>query len=279
MQPKVALVENNLNKELIALNIIQHDYMKKLVHKTSKPGKPMDRPKPDATPFGEFPKEYLKGTKKLKENKITDSGSKKKKNEALAPRPIAPTEFRKYYERGDIPVKIIHCGSLNKIDWMDKPDEIDLKKYLPWFVEGLREKLEPFRFLAILGSFELIEKNPQEKIVECIPLLILPLKTALNTRDLEVIAVVCKFMQKLLKVHPNVGKHLVPYYRQLLPIFNIMKGCNKNIGDAIEYNQRKGLNIGDLIQETLELMETTGGEDAFINIKYMIPTYESCVYS
>jgi hypothetical protein len=27
----------------------------------------------------------------------------------------------------------------------------------------------------------------------------------------------------------------------------------------------------------LQLLETHGGEDAFINIKYMIPTYESCV--
>jgi hypothetical protein len=32
-----------------------------------------------------------------------------------------------------------------------------------------------------------------------------------------------------------------------------------------------------LIQQTLELFEMNGGEDAFINIKYMIPTYESCV--
>jgi hypothetical protein len=37
------------------------------------------------------------------------------------------------------------------------------------------------------------------------------------------------------------------------------------------------MNIGDLIQETMELLEAHGGEDAFINIKYMIPTYESCV--
>ena len=31
------------------------------------------------------------------------------------------------------------------------------------------------------------------------------------------------------------------------------------------------------IVETLEMFEIHGGEDAFINIKYMIPTYESCV--
>ena len=38
-----------------------------------------------------------------------------------------------------------------------------------------------------------------------------------------------------------------------------------------------GENVGDLIHETLEVLERYGGEDAFINIKYMIPTYESCV--
>ena len=30
-------------------------------------------------------------------------------------------------------------------------------------------------------------------------------------------------------------------------------------------------------QETLELLEKRGGPDAFINIKYMIPTFESCI--
>ena len=31
-------------------------------------------------------------------------------------------------------------------------------------------------------------------------------------------------------------------------------------------------------QQTLEMFEVHGGEDAFINIKYMIPTYESCMF-
>jgi hypothetical protein len=48
-------------------------------------------------------------------------------------------------------------------------------------------------------------------------------------------------------------------------------------GDKIDYQQRKAINLGDLIQETLDLLEVRGGEDAFINIKYMIPTYESCL--
>ena len=61
-------------------------------------------------------------------------------------------------------------------------------------------------------------------------------------------------------------------------MFNLYKGHNNNLGDGIDYGQRKKNNLGDLIQETLEKMEIHGGDDAFINIKYMIPTYESCVY-
>jgi hypothetical protein len=42
------------------------------------------------------------------------------------------------------------------------------------------------------------------------------------------------------------------------------------LGDGIEYGQQRRENIGDLISETLEAFERHGGEDAFINIKYII---------
>jgi hypothetical protein len=99
----------------------------------------------------------------------------------------------------------------------------------------------------------------------------------LGTRDPEIIAVTLKVIQKLVISGDLIGQHLVPYYRQILPIFNLYKNSNVNIGDSIEYSQRKRLVLGDLILETLELLEQTGGEDSYINIKYMIPTYESCL--
>ena len=33
-----------------------------------------------------------------------------------------------------------------------------------------------------------------------------------------------------------IGEALVPYYRQILPIFNLYKQKNINIGDKIDYN-------------------------------------------
>jgi len=53
-----------------------------------------------------------------------------------------------------------------------------------------------------------------------------------------------------------IGEALVPYYRQILPIFNLFKGKNLNIGDQIDYGQRKNRNVGELIQDTLEMLET-----------------------
>ena len=105
---------------------------------------------------------------------------------------------------------------------------------------------------------------------------------ALNTRDKNVIVKVLHILQLLVQADIKdssstglIGQALVPYYRQILPILNIFKMDNRNNGDTIQYGQRKRAVIGDLVNETLELFEKFGGEDAFINIKYLVPTYES----
>ncbi|KAG5460284.1 MAG: hypothetical protein BJ554DRAFT_7684, partial [Olpidium bornovanus] len=161
---------------------------------------------------------------------------------------------------------------------------------------------------------------------------------ALNTRNVHVITTTLKVLQHLVESAEMVGEALVPYYRQILPIFNLFKNwngeflasvasprnrsghvisfpppspplatsspgpapthpppplsprfprsprgpvrdaharrspprgefCAVNLGDGIYYSQQKRENIGDLIQETLEKFELTGGPDAFINIK------------
>ena len=60
-------------------------------------------------------------------------------------------------------------------------------------------------------------------------------------------------------------------------IMNIFVTQTPNTGDQIDYAQRKNRDMGVLINDSLQMLETNGGEDAFINIKYMIPTYESCI--
>lgn len=194
---------------------------------------------------------------------------------ATTKRIVAPSEFRRFYDRGDLPIAIEHGGH-NRIYWKVDVAQLDYHHYLPIFFEGIREKSDPYRFLSCQGVFDMLEKGGA-KVLPVIPQLIIPIKTALNTRDKEIIAITLKVLQALVLCSETIGEALVPYYRQILPIFNLFKQDNQDIGDAIVYSQRKQMNLGDLIQQTLEMFEQHGGEDAFINIKYMVPTYESCV--
>ena len=127
------------------------------------------------------------------------------------------------------------------------------------------------------GIDDLLEAG-KDRVLAVLSLLIIPIKNALSTKDQTIVVNTLKKLKKLVLCGESIGAGLVPYYRQILPIFNLLKHWNLDLGDKIDYHQRNYDNVGDLIQETLELFEKHGGEDAFINIKYMVPTYESCLF-
>lgn len=192
------------------------------------------------------------------------------------PRGVRFSKFRSYYNRGDFPLCIRHASSSNKIVWSQDLSTIDYHHYLPQFFQGLIEIDHPYAFLSCRGSHDLIEHGG-ERALSCLPQLIMPLKAAMNTRHPKVILNVLGVIRHMILACEMIGEALIPYYRQLLPIFNLYINKNLNIDDQIDYGQRHCDILGDEILSTLHLMERFGGEDAFINIKYLIPTYESIV--
>ncbi|EDW60335.1 parkin coregulated gene protein homolog [Drosophila virilis] len=185
------------------------------------------------------------------------------------------TLFRMYFDRGDLPIKMEYLCGGDKIGWTVDIDKLDYSLYLPLFFDGLAEPKHPYKTYARQGVSDLLLAGG-DKIHPVVPQLILPLKNALSTRNVEVMCTTLKIIQQLVMSSDMVGPALVPFYRQLLPMFNAFKVKNLNCGDEIDYAQKNNLNLGDLIDETLQVLELHGGEDAFINIKYMVPTYESC---
>ena len=245
------------------------------------------RPPPKDETLPDFPDENVAPTtqpshpRRLSTDRVRNPKQRKVDFPAFMERPNPPnTEFRRFYERGDLPVQIEHGGCHNRIAWKVAIEKLDFHHYLPIFFDGLREVEMPYAFLSEQGVYDMMQVG-SSKIVPVIPQLVIPIKTALNTRDRSVIAKVLKVLQALVKCDREqnlVGQALVPYYRQILPVLNIFIRKNENLGDGIDYGQRKGANLGDNIMETLEAFETHGGQDAFINIKYFVPVYESVVH-
>lgn len=234
------------------------------------------------------PSDFLK--KRMERYTISLPEPKPPKSDAFRRRENPPnTAFRRFYERGDLPISVDHKGVKNALAWKVDIAKLDYHHYLPIFFDGVRETQEPYRpaifksplrrfsrFLAVRGCEDMLRVGGS-KIRPVIPQLIIPIKTALNTRDEHVVCIMLRLLQKLVVSGERVGESLVPYYRQILPIFNLYKSRNKNLGGQIDYGQQNLECLGDLISQTLTLFEQHGGEDAFINIKYLVPTYESCI--
>ncbi|XP_068146294.1 parkin coregulated gene protein homolog [Drosophila tropicalis] len=196
-------------------------------------------------------------------------------------KPVKETVFKIYCSRGDIPVVL--AGRSNKQDptkdrplrWQCNPEDLDYCYYLPIFVDGLADMDNDTRLLALNGAIDLIMRSPK-KVLPVLPKLILPLKRAFQTRDKRIIISALQVLQLMVRLGPCVGQALVPFYRQLLAVCNLYKNINVNLGEGIDPDRSK--RIGDVIEDTLKLLEFCGGPNAFINIKYMVPTYESSVF-
>lgn len=207
-------------------------------------------------------------------------------------------------DRGDLPLRVNFAGAVRKLQWQVDITKLDFCHYLPIFMEGLRDLDEPYHFLALNGTMDLLEKG-ETRVLACVAHVVPPMKQNLSTRRPVVLCVQLKVLQKMVQCCPYVGEALVPYYRQLLSVCNLFITKRVNCGDAIDYGQRRQENLGDLILETLNVLESHGGPDAFANIKYvanpclctratewhtsklslfngsvdryMIPTYETCI--
>ena len=189
-------------------------------------------------------------------------------------------------------------------------DTLDYDHYLPLFLDGLAETQHPYEFLARKGAEELISRSP-DRVAPLLPMLTpplrrtpesifliglfialrnrhhisnistfasIPIEGSLNTRNPRVVCASLKILQLIAGCSKEAGRGLLTYYKSLLPVFNLFRVINLNQGDRIDYAQQKGQNLGDLVQETLEVLEKNGGSRAFVHIKNMVPTYESCLY-
>lgn len=155
-----------------------------------------------------------------------------------------------YYDRGDLPIKMEYFTGGEKISWLADINKLDYSLFLPLFFDGLSETKHPYKTYARQGVRDLLNSGG-DKIHAVIPQLIIPIKSrwndefedfyfcfnalvllvldALNTKNHEVMCVTLKILQHLVQSSDLVGPALVPFYRQLLPMFNMFRVKNGEI--------------------------------------------------
>ena len=192
-----------------------------------------------------------------------------------------PTNFRVMYERGDMPLRVaggVHAFVRWHVDEAaparqvggtpaDKkvapsfqaaggPEyeeakaaflaHLDYKVWLPLCFEGLREPKDPCRFLAVTAVKDLLDAASFDKLEPVVPLLVMPIRLALNTREPGTVRRAIKALEQLVKVPPDprtgrrVGELLTPYFRHFLPIFNLFKSKGSISSSGDDYSRSLG---------------------------------------
>lgn len=156
--------------------------------------------------------------------------------------------------------------------WTQPIAELDLHHVLPIFFSGLTETQDPYQFAAVDGLFQLLETSCKaEQLTPIVSQLVQPIKDCLNTKNSVVICNVLRAIQQLAVCGPSVVKELTKGYHKFLPAFNILRVSKKsNQGNVPSA-------IGNLVDETLEVLEMNGDEMAYKDLRKMIPNYSSCM--
>ncbi|KAG1679644.1 hypothetical protein FOA52_006161 [Chlamydomonas sp. UWO 241] len=189
--------------------------------------------------------------------------------------PAACSVFRQLYDNGTIDFVALRwggmanelvwgardLGSAGKRDWGPRPTDVPVGRWLPVFLEGVREYAEPYRFMSIMGAHDLIsEAGPHLHAIaaNCVP----PLKKALDTREPTVVAVAVELMRTALVADPRVAEtwmHYIGQIAQPLNLFLTTQGYSVDMGYLAP---RRVCALKDAIQEVLVLLQEHCGFDA-----------------
>mmetsp|Transcript_998 Transcript_998/g.1793 ORF Transcript_998/g.1793 Transcript_998/m.1793 type:complete len:154 (-) Transcript_998:3-464(-) len=137
--------------------------------------------------------------------------------------------------------------------------------------------------------------------------IIFPLKDNIRTLDDDVCVRTLNIIILICKKSDKITEELVKYYHLLLPNIDVLRNRHLKFGrvtakpkpvarasrvsevEDLDGNKKKvvklidlrrnPVDVGQLVQDTLEYFERHGGLFAYSTIKKMIPKYESCLFS
>lgn len=183
--------------------------------------------------------------RKKEQDEVLRLHNMKKIPKVIVPASMLPNR----YIRGELPCTIEH-GAVMYLSWACPLENLDYEYYLPIFFDGLQCKDPVIKFISRQGIEDMLyaSKGAPERIKPVVPLLAKPLRNALAKFDTEILLATLKSIEQLITCNEGVGEVLMPFGKQFLAPISFFMGEKKNIGDKIDYGQRKGDDIGEEVK-------------------------------
>uniref|UniRef100_A0AC35TI25 Parkin coregulated gene protein homolog n=1 Tax=Rhabditophanes sp. KR3021 TaxID=114890 RepID=A0AC35TI25_9BILA len=184
--------------------------------------------------------------------------------------------FKEAYQSRELPLVPVDGIRKKTISWnvdVNRLDMLSLRDLIQKCVWGfpcnemLYEAiaLEAFdSLLSVSGTSHIIPQMLSEIVQSC--------RKALDYgNDIKKVKIL-EIVQKIVQI-PHVGFALIPYYKQLLP--PLRKPYSRIAFSMNQSSNHLSYKLTHSIHTTLVVLEETGGQNSLINIKYIIPHYQS----
>ncbi len=192
-------------------------------------------------------KTEVRNRMKVKEDKLQLQIRNQKKTPSIS---IPASMLPNRYVRGELPCTIEHGTGGKYLSWACPLENLDYEFYLPLFFDGLQCNDKIISFISRQGIEDMLyaSRGHPERIKSVVHLLARPLRNALAKFDCEILLATLKAIQQLITCNEGVGEVLMPFGKQFLAPISYFMSKNKNLGDAIDYGQRKSDDVGEEVR-------------------------------
>ena len=190
---------------------------------------------------------------------------------------VVSSRLARDYAVGALPVRVVfkerngrqekRSSSERRVSWLvDDVLRLDLRHYVPLFVEAFTEKEGVVSFIAIEAVLDLVAAaGPAHRLLALPPLFVPALKRALRSKSAVAVERALRFLEAFVRSDQDNGGLKVA--ARTLPI----KAVAASVGAAAAAHPALAADA----QRTLMLLEAYGGPNALVAIKAGVRTYES----
>jgi len=156
--------------------------------------------------------------------------------------------------------RVRFAASREGLRWTTPIRQLDAKRLLPLFLDGLREPTEPARFIAIQGTEDLTYAATRAQLLAAAPECAESIKAALDTREPVTVTVALLALGRIIRREAHVVHSMLPFLAQFAAPIALFNGSRLEVYPS--YDRHKVVRMQEAIDGVLHAFADHGGPGA-----------------